>query len=411
MRQNFIPLKTKIQYSGPCYGSKEINAMIKSIKDGWFGVGRAARKFEEALAKFMGLGEAIVVNSGSSANLLALGALGLRPGSEVISCACTFPTAFNPIIQNNLVPVVVDVEVGSYNINPALIASAITAKTKAIMLVHNLGNPCDMPKIMRIARKHRLKVIEDNCDALGSTFRGKLTGTFGDVATSSFYVAHHITMGEGGAVYTDNSRLAERMRSLRDWGRACTCKICTVAVNRHSRCLKRYRTRARGLPEGYDNRYLYKSIGYNLKPLDLQCAMGIEQLKKLPQFIKARNANFNRLYSFFKKYEDFFILPRWSAESRPSWFAFPLTIRRESPFKRSQIISHLENKNIETRLIFAGNIIRHPAYAKTKFRVSGRLNNADNIMHNAFFLGVWPGITGNMLDFVEDSLKEFLDKY
>lgn len=411
MNNKFVPFKMKIQYSGPYYDDKEINAMIRSIKKGWFGVGKEAKNFEESFARFMGVKEAIVVNSGSSANLLALGALELGPGAEVITSACTFPTAFNPIIQNNFIPVVVDVELGTYNISPELIEPAITDKTKALMLVHNLGNPCHMAKIMPIVRKYGLKVIEDNCDALGAAFDGKLTGTFGDIATSSFYVAHHITMGEGGAVYTDNPLVAEKIRSLRDWGRACACKICNVAINRNYKCFKRHDTKTMGLPDGYDNRYLYKTIGYNLKPLDFQCAMGVEQLKKLPLFIKMRNNNFRRLYNFFQGYEEFFILPKWLDESTPSWFAFPLTIRKNAPFKRIQMIGYLESRNIETRFIFAGNIIRHPAYTKAKYRISGTLNNADDLMRDAFFLGIWPGMTKEMLDFIEDSIKQFIGKY
>ncbi len=409
-KQKFIPYETKIQYAGPFYGKQEINAIIRSVKNGWFGVGKSAMKFEEEFAKFLGVKEAIVVNSGSSANLLSLASLNLDRGSEVITSACTFPTAFNPIIQNNLVPVVVDIKLGNYNIDPDLIEEAISDKTKAIMLVHNLGNPCEMDKIMKIARKYGLLVIEDYCDALGATYDGKLVGTFGDISTCSFYVAHHITMGEGGAVCTNDFRLAEKIRSLRDWGRACTCKICTVALDRNSKCAKRHATKLTGLPEGYDNRYSYQNIGYNLKPLDLQCAMGIEQLKKLPQFVKIRRDNFSQLYNFFNKHEDFFILPKWSRKSCPSWFAFPLAVRTGAPFERRDIIRFLEERNIETRLIFAGNIIRHPAYAKAKIRVSGSLGNADEVMRNSFFLGVWPGITKEMMDFIMDSVNEFVSK-
>ncbi|MDP3731795.1 MAG: lipopolysaccharide biosynthesis protein RfbH [Candidatus Omnitrophota bacterium] len=410
-KQRFIPYKTKIQYAGPFCDKKDINAMIQSIKKGWFGVGKSARKFEEEFARFLGVKEVIVVNSGSSANLLSLAALNFNHGSEVITSACTFPTAFNPIIQNNLVPVVVDIKLDTYNIDPDLIEQAISDKTKALMLVHNLGNPCEMDKIMKIARKYDLTVIEDNCDALGSIYDGKLTGTFGDISTSSFYVAHHITMGEGGAVCTNDFRLAEKIRSLRDWGRACACKICVVALDRNSKCIKRHNTKRTGLPEGYDNRYSYTSIGYNLKPLDSQCAMGIEQLKRLDQFIKIRKNNFHQLYDFFRQYEDFFILPKWPDKSEPSWFAFPLSVRSDAPFERIEIIRFLEERNIETRLIFAGNIIRHPAYAKVKIRVCTSLDNADEVMRNSFFLGVWPGITAKMMEFIKDSIDEFTAKY
>lgn len=410
-KQGFVPYKTKVQYSGPFYDSKETGAMIRAIKKGWFGVGEYARKFEEGFSEFLGVKETIVVNSGSSANLLSLAALNLERGSEVITSACTFPTAFNPIIQNNLVPVVVDIKLGTYNINPGLIEKAISKKTKALMVVHNLGNPCEMDEIMRIAGKYGLAVIEDNCDALGSTYDKKLTGTFGEVSTCSFYVAHHITMGEGGAVCTDNFRLVEKIRSLRDWGRACTCKICSVALDRNSKCTKRHNTKISGLPVGYDNRYSYQTIGYNLKPLDFQCAMGIEQLKKLPDFIRIRKKNFYQFYNFFKRYEDLFILPEWSDKSDPSWFAFPIAVRSRAPFERIEIIKFLEERNIETRLIFAGNIIRHPAYAKAKIRVCGNLDNSDGVLRSSFFLGVWPGMTEEMVEFIKESVNEFISKH
>ena len=410
-KDKFIPGKTKIQYAGAYYDDSEVEAVLNVLRHGWLGIGKKAREFEEEFGKFLGLKETIVTNSGSSANLLALAALGLKRNSEVITAATCFPTTFNPILQNNLTPVVVDIEMGSYNINPELIRKAVSKKTKAILLAHTLGNPCRMDEIMDIAARYNLRVIEDNCDALGSKLHGELTGTFGDVGTSSFYVAHHITMGEGGAVYTDDLSLAQKIRSLRDWGRSCVCKTCVVINNRDAQCNIRHDTSFHDLPLGYDNRYVYTSIGYNLKPTEMQCAFGLEQLKRLPLFIDKRNENFNIFYDFFKNYEEFFILPKWDNLARPAWFAFPLTIRDNSPFKRKEIVGFLEKNNIETRLLFAGNITRHPAYKKVKIKVCGRLKNADKVMEDTFFLGVWPGLRAQELMFVMQALKRFLDKY
>jgi CDP-6-deoxy-D-xylo-4-hexulose-3-dehydrase len=400
MKEKFIPGKTRIRYGGAYFGREEIDAAIASLRSGRLALGERAAEFEDKLAKALGVKEAIVVNSGSSANLLAITALELPRGAEVIVPACIFSTTLNPILQCGLVPVVVDVRIGSYNIDPDLIRQAISNKTKAIMISHTMGNPCDMDKIMHITREHKLKVIEDNCEALGARYKGRPTGTFGAAGTSSFYVPHQITMGEGGAVYTNDSKLAERVRSLRDWGRACVCKECIMAKNPNGRCAKRFRG-------SYDARFVYEHIGYNLRPLELQCAIGLKQLEKLQRIVMLRQANFCRLYHIFASYQSEFILPDFypQPDFSISPFAFPLTARRKG--LRDEIVRYLEGRNIETRMLLAGNITRHPAYRHAAYRISDRLPNADYIMENSFYLGVWPGITQEMMAYIEASIKEF----
>jgi CDP-6-deoxy-D-xylo-4-hexulose-3-dehydrase len=413
--RQFIPGVTKIQYSGPSFDDKELVALTDAILDGWFGVGKRANLFEEQFSKLIGQDFGILTNSGSSANLLAISALKSRQcekrlvgGDEVIVPATAFPTTVNPIIQNNLRPVFVDVEVGKYNIDVDQLEKSISPKTRAIFLIHNLGNPCQMKRIMEIADKHNLLVIEDNCDALGAKYDDKYTGSFGIMSTCSFYVAHHITMGEGGIVLADNEKLATILRSLRDWGRSCTCPVCVVVRDPNAQCSKRFKRQLKFLPNGYDGRYLYEEIGYNLKPLEFQAAMGLVQLEKLSGFIAKRNANFAKLYEFFKKYEDFFILPIWEAEAQPSWFAFPLTLQERAPFNRQDIIKWYEKCNIETRLLFAGNLILHPAYESIPMRVVGDLKNANKIMNDSFFLGVYPGIDEEKMKFILEKTEEFL---
>jgi len=411
----FIPGVTKIQYSGPSFDGSELIALMDAILDGWFGVGIRANLFEERFSKLIGQNFGVLTNSGSSANLLAISALKssrfekrLVAGDEVIVAASAFPTTVNPIIQNNLKPVFVDVDVGTYNIDVDQLDKSISPKTRAIFLLHNLGNPCQMKRILEIADKHNLYVIEDNCDALGAKYDGKYTGSFGIMSTCSFYVAHHITMGEGGIVLADDEKLAVILRSLRDWGRSCTCPVCVVARNPNAQCSKRFKQQFKSLPNGYDTRYVYEEIGYNLKPLEFQAAMGLVQLEKLSGFIAKRNENFAKLYDFFKKYEDFFILPVWEAEAQPSWFAFPLTLQERAPFNRQDIIKWYEKCNIETRLLFAGNLIRHPAYEGIPIRVVGDLKNANKIMDDSFFLGVYPGIDEEKMNFILEKTEEFL---
>jgi CDP-6-deoxy-D-xylo-4-hexulose-3-dehydrase len=413
--RQFIPGMTKIQYSGPSFDDKELVALMDAILDGWFGVGKKANLFEEKFSELIGQNFGVLTNSGSSANLLAISALRSRrfekrlmPGDEVIVPATAFPTTVNPIIQNNLKPVFVDVEIGTYNIDVYQLEKSISPKTHAVLLLHNLGNPCQMKRILEIAEKHNLYVIEDNCDALGAKYDGKYTGSFGLMSTCSFYVAHHITMGEGGIVLTDGEQLAVILRSLRDWGRSCTCPVCVVARTPNAQCSKRFKQQFKSLPNGYDSRYVYEEIGYNLKPLEFQAAMGLVQLKRLSEFIVKRYENFAKLYEFFKKHEDFFILPVWEAEAQPSWFAFPLTLQEGAPFNRQDIIKWYEKCNIETRLLFAGNIIRHPAYEGIPLRVVGNLKNADKIMKDSFFLGVYPGIDEEKMNFVIKKTEEFL---
>jgi CDP-6-deoxy-D-xylo-4-hexulose-3-dehydrase len=411
----FVPGVTKIQYSGPSLDEMELLALVDSILDGWFGVGKRANLFEERFSKLIGRNFGILTNSGSSANLLAISALKskrfekqLVVGDEVIVPATAFPTTVNPIIQNNLKPVFVDVELGSYNIDVDQLEKSISPRTRAIFLLHNFGNPCQMKRILEIADKHNLYVIEDNCDALGAKYNGQYTGSFGIMSTCSFYVAHHITMGEGGIVLAHDETLAVILRSLRDWGRSCTCPVCVVVRDPNAKCSRRFEQQFESLPDGYDTRYVYEEIGYNLKPLEFQAAMGLVQLEKLSCFIAKRNENFAKLYNFFKKYEDFFILPVWETEAQPSWFSFPLTLQKKAPFTRQDIIKWYEKCNIETRLLFAGNIIRHPAYQGIPRRVVGDLKNADKIMADSFFLGVYPGIDDERMNFILQKTEEFL---
>jgi CDP-6-deoxy-D-xylo-4-hexulose-3-dehydrase len=415
IERQFIPGVTKIQYSGPSFDDKELVALMDAILDGWFGVGKRANLFEEQFSKLIGQNFGVLTNSGSSANLLAISALKssrfekrLVAGDEVIVPATAFPTTVNPIIQNNLKPVFVDVELGTYNIDADQLDKSISPKTRAIFLLHNLGNPCQMKRILEIADKHDLYVIEDNCDALGAKYDGQYTGSFGIMSTCSFYVAHHITMGEGGIVLADDEKLAVILRSLRDWGRSCTCPVCVVIRDPNAQCSKRFKQRFKSLPDGYDTRYVYEEIGYNLKPLEFQVAMGLVQLEKLSGFIAKRNENFAKLYDFFKKYEGFFILPVWEAEAQPSWFAFPLTLQERAPFNRQDIIKWYEKCNIETRLLFSGNLIRHPAYEDIPIRIVGDLKNADKIMDDSFFLGVYPGIDEEKMNFILEKTEEFL---
>jgi CDP-6-deoxy-D-xylo-4-hexulose-3-dehydrase len=414
--ERFVPGETKVQYSGPVYDDEEISAMMDTILDGWFGVGKNARQFELEFSQYLGTRETIVTNSGSSANLIALSALKsnqmkgrMEEGDEVVVAALTFPTTFNPIIQTGMKPVLVDVDLGTYNPNPQLIEESISEKTRAIMVLHQLGNPNAMDQIMKIAEKHRLFVIEDTCDALGSRYDGRYVGTFGSMSTFSFYVAHHITMGEGGALTTNDRSLALICRSLRDWGRACACPVCDIVSNPNLPCL--HKTRGGVLPDGYDIRYVYTNIGYNLKPMEFQTAMGRVQLKKIAGFIEKRNRNFEALRSTFAKYPEHFILPQALPKAEPAWFAFPLTIRDGAPFSRKEILKYLDDCNIETRLFFAGNIIRHPAYLGLQFRTVSNLENADKVLRDGFFMGIYPGITGERMDYVLDKVEQFMKRW
>jgi len=371
------------------------------------------QEFEKKLAAFLGVKYCLLVNSGSSANLLALSALTspllgkrrLRPKDEVITTACGFPTTLNPILQNNLVPVFIDVELGNYNLQAQNLEKAITKKTKAIFTAHTLGNPLDINTVKKIAKKYNLWWIEDNCDSLGSKYRGKYTGIFGDISTCSFYPPHHITMGEGGAVLTDNPLLKRIIMSFRDWGRDCWCE-----PGRDNTCGKRFSQKFGGLPYGYDHKYVYSHIGYNLKVTDMQAAIGCAQLEKLPGFIAARKKNFKFLYKVFEKYGDYFILPQAEEHADPSWFGFPVLVKADAPFKRAAIVNYLEANKIATRMLFGGNLLKQPAYKNIKHRVSGSLQNTDLVMNSLFWIGVYPGLTRPMLSYIERVLHNFFRK-
>jgi len=409
--KEFIPGKSKVNYSGRVFDEKEIQALVNSSLDFWLTLGPECKEFEKSFAEYLGMKKFMVCNSGSSANLLAVSALcsnmidnPLKPGDEVITVAATFPTTLAPIIQNNLIPVFVDIRLGDYNIDVSKIEQAISYKTKAIIFAHTLGNPAEIDKIMEIAKKHNLYVIEDNCDALDSKFDGQLVGTFGDISTYSFYAAHHMTMGEGGGIATNNLKIARAIVSLRDWGRDCFCE--TGEKKPLGACGRRFEHKFPNLPDGYDHKYVYSNIGYNLKPLDLQCAIGLEQLKKLPEFSRKRKENFKKLYETFLQYQDKIILPSWDKKAEVSWFAFPITIKENAGFKRQDITKFLESKNIETRMLFGGNILKQPGFSNIQKRIVGDLTNTDIVLNNTFFLGVFPGINKEKMNYIIDCINE-----
>ena len=408
-RTDFIPGKTVINYSGRVYDEKELQSLVDSSLDFWLTSGRFSEEFERLLTGFLGSKHCLLVNSGSSANLLAVSALTspllekrrLKAGDEVITTACGFPTTLNPILQNGFIPVFVDVELGTYNIDPEALKKAVTRKTKAIVVSHTLGNPCSLDVIKKIADKYGLWFIEDNCDALGSKFNGNYTGTFGDISTCSFFPAHHITTGEGGAVLTAHSLLNKIIMSLRDWGRDCWCK-----PGSDNTCGKRFSRKFGNLPRGYDHKYVYSHIGYNLKVTDMQAAIGVAQLKKLPGFIKKRISNFNFLYERLRAHEKYLILPRWDKLSEPSWFGFPLLVKDRSPLNRDEIVRYLEENKIATRMLFGGNLLKQPAYQNINYRAIGGLENTDLVMNNLFWIGVYPGLTPEKLKFMASKLLE-----
>ncbi|WP_026881243.1 lipopolysaccharide biosynthesis protein RfbH [Clostridium akagii] len=410
---NFVPGETVIPFAGRIYDEKEIASLVDSSLDFWLTAGEYANKFEKAFAKFWGVKHCSLVNSGSSANLLAITALTspklgdkrLKKGDEVITVAAGFPTTINPIIQNGLIPVFVDVELGTYNIDTKNLEKAVSPKTRAIMLAHTLGNPFNLDAIMELVHKYDLYLIEDCCDAVGAEFRGKKVGTFGHLATVSFYPAHHMTMGEGGAVLTNNLELEKIVRSFRDWGRDCYCE-----PGIDDTCKMRFKRQMGQLPYGYDHKYTYSHIGYNLKVLDLQPAIGLEQLKKLPEFIRTRNNNFNLLQTALKKYNEYLIIPEATENSSPSWFGFPLTVKEDAGFTRSEIVAFLEQNKIMTRMLFGGNLLRQPAYENIEKRVIGELKNTDIIMNNTFFIGVYPGIDKEKREYIIGAFNKFFEK-
>ena len=412
-KSEFIPGKTLINYGGRVYNEKELVNLVDASLDFWLTAGRFARQFEEGLADFLKVKYCLLANSGSSANLLALTALTspllkkrrLLPGDEVITTACGFPTTLNPILQNNLVPVFIDLELGRYNIQAEKIESAITKKTKAIFIAHTLGNPANINAIKAIVKKYNLWWLEDNCDSLGSQYQGRYTGTFGDISTCSFYPPHHITLGEGGAVITNNLLLKKIVMSLRDWGRDCWC-----ASGHDDTCKKRFNQKFGDLPYGYDHKYVYSHIGYNLRVTDMQAAVGCAQLKKLPGFIAARKTNFKFLYKIFEKYADYFMLPEKEKYADPSWFGFPILVKDSAGFKRADIVNYLEDKKIATRMLFGGNLLKQPAYQNIKYRVAGNLKNTDLVMDNLFWIGVYPGLSAPMLNYIAKTLNNFFRK-
>ena len=405
----FIRGESLVPVSGKVLTADDYVALVESSLDGWLTAGRFHDSFERALAKYVGVRNAIFVNSGSSANLVALSGLtspklgkrALRPGDEVITVAAGFPTTVNPIIQNGLIPVFVDVEIGTYDAIIDQVREAISPKTRAIMMAHTLGNPFDVAQIKAICKEHNLWLVEDSCDALGSTYDGKRTGSFGDTATASFYPAHHITTGEGGAVFVNSPLIKKQVESFRDWGRDCWC-----ATGHDNTCHKRFEWQLGDLPAGYDHKYIYGHIGYNLKATDMQAALGVSQLKKLDSFVAARKTNFELLKHSLGDVEDF-IMPEATPNSDPSWFGFPITIRPDSGLDRTKLLRHLDEKKIGTRLLFAGNLLRQPAYRNIEHRVIGDLKNSALVMKNTFWLGVYPGLTKEMLEYVSDVIHEY----
>jgi CDP-6-deoxy-D-xylo-4-hexulose-3-dehydrase len=409
--QPFAPGETRINYASRVYDERELMAAVDACLDFWLTAGPNAAAFERRLAEAVGVRHALVVNSGSSANLVAVSALRspslecpLGPGDEVITPAAAFPTTVAPIVQNGLVPVFVDCALGTYNLDPDQLGPALSDRTRALFFAHTLGNPVDVEPVLAFARAHGLYVIEDACDALGSTYDGRMVGSFGDLATLSFYPAHHITTGEGGAVLTSDSRFARIAQSMRDWGRDCHC---THDSPPEGACGRRFEWQVPGLDELYDHRYLYSEIGYNLKMTDIQAAIGLMQLDKLPDFVAARQRNFARLYEALKPYEEFLILPTWSERSRPAWFAFPITVRPGAPFTRRDLTDWLEGRNIETRFLFAGNIVRQPGYRHIRHRIVGDLSNSDLVMRSTFFVGVYPGLDEARLAYVMEACGDF----
>lgn len=412
--KTFIPGKTKVNYAGRVFDEHELMNAVEASLDFWLTEGRFAEQFSEKIADYLGVENVLLTVSGSSANLLAFAALTseklgnkrLKPGDEVISVAAGFPATVTPIIQHGLIPVFVDVDQETYNINIDQAKKAITDKTRCIFIAHTLGNPFDIDAIMELAHKHDLWVIEDNCDAFGSKYKGRFTGTFGHLSTISFYPAHHITTGEGGAVITNDAQLARIVRSFRDWGRDCYCM-----GGENNTCGKRFSQQFGNLPFGYDHKYVYSEIGYNLKMTDIQAAIGAAQMDKLEIFGEKRKENFRKHYRIFSKYPQFFSLPRATEGADPSWFAFIVTVKESAPFKRDEITNYLNSKLIETRNLFAGNMTKQPAFVSKNWRIADNLDVTDHIMNNTFFLGTYPGLTDEMFSYIEKTVDEFVASF
>jgi len=409
--QPFFPGVSLVPPSGKVIGADELKLMVEASLDGWLTTGRFNEEFEQKLAKFIGVKHLITVNSGSSANLVAfntltsprLGERAIVPGDEVIGVAAGFPTTVNPILQFGAVPVFVDIELGTYNIDASKIEAAISPKTKAIMLAHTLGNPFNLDVITAICKKHNLWLVEDCCDALGSTYNGQMVGTFGDIATLSFYPAHHITMGEGGAVFTNNQELKLIAESFRDWGRDCYCP-----PGKDNTCGKRFCWKLGNLPEGYDHKYTYSHLGYNLKITDMQAACGVAQLAKAGDFIRRRRENFKFLKERLSSCQEFIILPETTPQSDPSWFGFPITLRKNAPVSRVDLLTYLDQEKVGTRLLFAGNLTRQPYMLGKTYRISGELTNSDVVMNDTFWIGVQPALTQEMLEYSASKIETYL---
>ncbi|WP_321865197.1 lipopolysaccharide biosynthesis protein RfbH [Paraburkholderia tropica] len=407
----FVPGQTAIPPSGKVIGAPELRNMVDASLDGWLTTGRFNDEFEKRLAQYLGVQHLITVNSGSSANLVAFSALtspklgdrAIKPGDEVIGVAAGFPTTVNPILQFGAVPVFVDVELGTYNIDATLIEAAISRKTKAIMLAHTLGNPYNLGIIKELCERHNLWLIEDCCDALGATYNGQKVGTFGDIGTLSFYPAHHITMGEGGAVFTNNTELKMIAESFRDWGRDCYC-----APGKDNTCNKRFCWKLGNLPEGYDHKYTYSHLGYNLKITDMQAACALAQIDRIDEFVAKRRANFDFLKTRLASAEEFLLLPHATPDSDPSWFGFPITLKDNAPVSRLDLLTYLDENRIGTRLLFAGNLTRQPYMIGRNYRVVGDLTNSDIVMNQTFWVGIYPGLTTEHLDYIATKIENYL---
>jgi len=411
----FVPGETRIHYAGRVYDGQEMVALVRASLDFWLTLGRDGVAFQQALGEYLGLKHVLMVNSGSSANLAAVAALRspqldrpLMPGDEVITPAATFPTVVAPLVQNGLTPVFVDCELGSYSLSLAEVEKAISERTRALLVPHILGNPAPIDEIVRLAQQHDLYVIEDVCESLGSTLDGQMLGTFGHMSTYSFYASHHITTGEGGAVATDDPRLARIVRSIRDWGRDCWCDYRTQDSD--GACGRRFSYQIPGVPGTYDHKYVYSHVGYNLHPTDLQAAMGLIQLNKMPVFSAARKANFKTLYEGLSRYQDALILPTWDPRADVCWFALPLVVRPDAGFTRNELIRWLEAAKIETRFLLAGNIVRQPGYANIPRRTVGELPNTDLVMQAGFFIGVYPGLDEPRLQYMLEQFRRFFDR-
>lgn len=410
----FFPGISPVPVAGRVYDASDIQALVDSSLDFWLTAGPYANRFENAFARYIGVRHSLLVNSGSSANLVSLSCLTsptlgndrLCPGDEVITVAAGFPTTVNPIIQNGLVPVFVDISIPTYNVDVKQLDDAISSKTRAVMLAHTLGNPFDLASVTDFCKRHDLWLIEDCCDAAGATYNDRMVGTFGDLATCSFYPAHHITMGEGGAVLVDSPALKKLAESFRDWGRDCWCE-----PGRDNTCGKRFDWQLGDLPYGYDHKYIYSHIGYNLKVTDMQAAIGLSQLQKLPMFVETRRRNFATLKKELAKLEEFLILPNATHGSDPSWFGFPIAVRSTAPFDRNSLVRYLEDRRIGTRLLFGGNLVRQPAYSQVPYRKVGELNNSDFVMRNVFWLGVYPGLQSQHVEFIFDTFKQYTENY